>query len=97
MMVVNTIRFGLMPELRAACGFNPVARTIAANEAHVERNGRGTILVIAAGTSDIPVAAEAVPADVPPAAAPAPEKLTMAARRGLSAQARRCAMKPPFE
>jgi len=40
--------------------YNPVARTIVANEERVERNGRGTILVITAGTSDIPVAAEAV-------------------------------------
>lgn len=40
--------------------YNPVARTITANEHLVRRNGRGTILVITAGTSDLPVAEEAV-------------------------------------
>ena len=40
--------------------YNPVARTIIGNASRVERNGHGTILVVTAGTSDIPVAAEAV-------------------------------------
>lgn len=39
--------------------YDPVARTITANTAAVEQRGRGTILVVTAGTSDIPVAEEA--------------------------------------
>jgi len=39
--------------------FNPVSRTITANERNIRRNGTGTVLVISAGTSDIPVAEEA--------------------------------------
>ena len=39
--------------------YNPVARTITANEGKITRAGRGTILVVSAGTSDIPVAEEA--------------------------------------
>ena len=39
--------------------FNPVSRTITANERNIRRNGKGTVLVISAGTSDIPVAEEA--------------------------------------
>jgi NCAIR mutase (PurE)-related protein len=39
--------------------YNPVARTIIANSALVKRRGLGTILIITAGTSDIPVAEEA--------------------------------------
>jgi NCAIR mutase (PurE)-related protein len=39
--------------------FNPVSRTITANERHIRRSGKGTVLVISAGTSDIPVAEEA--------------------------------------
>jgi NCAIR mutase (PurE)-related protein len=37
-----------------------VARTVTANEHLVTRRGRGTILVVTAGTSDIPVAEEAL-------------------------------------
>lgn len=40
--------------------YNPVARTITANEKAVKPAGAGTILVITAGTSDIPVAEEAM-------------------------------------
>jgi len=40
--------------------YNPVARTVTANEHLVTRRGRGTILVVTAGTSDIPVAEEAL-------------------------------------
>jgi NCAIR mutase (PurE)-related protein len=35
------------------------ARVIVANERHVRKRGRGTILIVTAGTSDIPVAEEA--------------------------------------
>ena len=40
--------------------YNPVSRTITANEKSILPNGRGTILVVTAGTSDIPVAEEAL-------------------------------------
>jgi hypothetical protein len=40
--------------------YNPVARTITAQERKITPGGRGTILVITAGTSDIPVAEEAI-------------------------------------
>jgi len=39
--------------------YNELARTIAANEHLVKHRGRGTILVVTAGTSDLPVAEEA--------------------------------------
>jgi pyridinium-3,5-biscarboxylic acid mononucleotide synthase len=39
--------------------FNQVARLITANEKKIVRQGAGTILVVTAGTSDIPVAEEA--------------------------------------
>lgn len=39
--------------------YNAVARTITANEQLVRRRGRGTILIVSAGTSDLPVAEEA--------------------------------------
>jgi hypothetical protein len=39
--------------------YNPVSRTITANEGKIRSNGEGTILVVSAGTSDIPVAEEA--------------------------------------
>jgi NCAIR mutase (PurE)-related protein len=42
-----------------AARYNPVARTISANEKNVVMQGRGTVLIISAGTSDIPVAEEA--------------------------------------
>jgi hypothetical protein len=40
--------------------YNPVARTISAREGLVTPRGTGTILVVTAGTSDIPVAEEAL-------------------------------------
>jgi len=40
--------------------YNPVSRTITANEKKISRSGAGTILVVTAGTSDIPVAEEAI-------------------------------------
>lgn len=40
--------------------FNTVAHTITANEGKARPSGRGTILVMTAGTSDIPVAEEAL-------------------------------------
>ncbi len=40
--------------------YNPVARTIVGNVSGVKPAGAGKILVVTAGTSDIPVAAEAV-------------------------------------
>ncbi|MGB2958093.1 MAG: nickel pincer cofactor biosynthesis protein LarB [Bacteroidota bacterium] len=40
--------------------FNQVARTITANEGLVQRSGRGVVLIVTAGTSDIPVAEEAL-------------------------------------
>jgi hypothetical protein len=40
--------------------YNEIGRTITANEALVVEKGRGTILVVTAGTSDIPVAEEAI-------------------------------------
>lgn len=40
--------------------YNKLARTISANEHLVKRKGKGMILVVTAGTSDIPVAEEAL-------------------------------------
>jgi NCAIR mutase (PurE)-related protein len=40
--------------------YNPLARTITANEPRKPTPGRGTVLVVTAGTSDIPVAEEAL-------------------------------------
>jgi NCAIR mutase (PurE)-related protein len=40
--------------------YNPTARTITANERKGRPRGKGTILVVTAGTSDIPVAEEAI-------------------------------------
>jgi len=40
--------------------YNEVSRTISANEKQITPGGRGTILVVTAGTSDIPVAEEAL-------------------------------------
>jgi len=39
--------------------FDPVSRTITSNVHLVKKRGRGTVLVVTAGTSDIPVAEEA--------------------------------------
>jgi NCAIR mutase (PurE)-related protein len=43
-----------------AVRYNPVARTITARGSTVHPPGRGTILVVTAGTSDIPIAEEAL-------------------------------------
>lgn len=40
--------------------YEPVSRTITLRQGPIEDRGRGTVLVIAAGTSDLPVAEEAV-------------------------------------
>jgi NCAIR mutase (PurE)-related protein len=40
--------------------YNPVARTMSGNQKRIKPGGSGTILVITAGTSDIPVAEEAI-------------------------------------
>ncbi len=40
--------------------YHPIARVITANESAVKKSGGGTILVVTAGTSDIPVAEEAI-------------------------------------
>jgi NCAIR mutase (PurE)-related protein len=45
----------LVPSAR----YNPQARTILANTRLIQQRGRGTILIVTAGTSDIPVAEEA--------------------------------------
>ncbi len=50
---------GLRKHIRKA-RYNAVARTITANEHLVQRRGNGTILVVTAGTSDLPVAEEAL-------------------------------------
>lgn len=39
--------------------YNQISRTISANEKSVVMRGRGTVLIVSAGTSDIPVAEEA--------------------------------------
>ena len=52
--------FTAVKKLIRSARYDPEARTITANETKIVRGGRGTILVITAGTSDIPVAAEAV-------------------------------------
>jgi NCAIR mutase (PurE)-related protein len=44
----------------AGARYNAVARTIVAHRGPIPLRGRGTILVVTAGTSDIPVAEEAV-------------------------------------
>jgi NCAIR mutase (PurE)-related protein len=40
--------------------YNPIARTVSANEDRIEKNGDGQILIVTAGTSDLPVAEEAL-------------------------------------
>lgn len=40
--------------------YNPVARTITVRDPRLSPHGRGTILIVTAGTSDIPVAEEAL-------------------------------------
>jgi len=40
--------------------YHPVSRTLTSNTSKISKTGKGTILVVSAGTSDIPVAEEAV-------------------------------------
>ena len=56
----SAAHFKAVKKVIRAAHYDPEARTITANESKVVRQGRGTILVVTAGTSDIPVAAEAV-------------------------------------
>jgi pyridinium-3,5-biscarboxylic acid mononucleotide synthase len=51
--------FAAVHRLVPSARYNPVARTIHANMNLVEERGTGTILIVTAGTSDIPVAEEA--------------------------------------
>ncbi len=52
-------QFAAVKKRVPAARYNPLGRTIAANEKIVKQNGRGTILIVTAGTSDLPVAEEA--------------------------------------
>ena len=54
------VHFKAVRKVVARSRYNPTARTITANRHLVEHRGRGTILVVTAGTSDIPVAEEAL-------------------------------------
>jgi NCAIR mutase (PurE)-related protein len=55
----NREHFAAVKKKVRGAHFNPVSRTITANEGKIRPNGRGTILIVSAGTSDIPVAEEA--------------------------------------
>ena len=55
----NRNHFAAVKKRFRGAHFNPVSRTITANEGKIRQNGRGTILIVSAGTSDIPVAEEA--------------------------------------
>jgi len=50
----------LVRDYFSGCDYDPLARTLTLKNTPVEITGAGTILVICAGTSDIPVAREAV-------------------------------------
>ncbi len=52
--------FSAVKKLVPKARYNEVARTISANEHLIKHKGAGTILVVTAGTSDIPVAEEAL-------------------------------------
>jgi len=56
----STVQFAAVRRKVRDARYNPVARTITANTHLVRMRGRGIILVVTAGTSDIPVAEEAV-------------------------------------
>jgi len=56
----SRVHFAAVKRKLRKARYNPVARTIAANEQLVTPRGTGTILVVTAGTSDIPVAEEAL-------------------------------------
>ncbi len=49
----------LVKDYFSGCDYDPLARTLVLKNAPVEITGLGTILVICAGTSDIPIAKEA--------------------------------------
>lgn len=49
----------LIQDYFSGCAYDPLARTLVLKDGPVEITGMGTILVICAGTSDIPVAKEA--------------------------------------
>lgn len=55
----NPRQYAAVKKLVRNAQFNPVARTICANLHLVTPKGRGTILIVTAGTSDLPVAEEA--------------------------------------
>jgi pyridinium-3,5-biscarboxylic acid mononucleotide synthase len=52
-------QFAAVKKVVRTARYNPVARCISANEQLIVRNSRGTILIVTAGTSDLPVAEEA--------------------------------------
>jgi hypothetical protein len=52
--------FGSVRRVLKSARYNPLGRTITANKPRRPEKGRGTILVVTAGTSDLPVAEEAV-------------------------------------
>jgi hypothetical protein len=56
----NSAQFAAVRRRVRGARYSPVARTITANTHLVRTRGRGTILVVTAGTSDIPVAEEAI-------------------------------------
>lgn len=56
----NPAHFKAVKKVVRKVRYDPEARTITGNESNIHPQGRGTILVVTAGTSDIPVAAEAV-------------------------------------
>jgi pyridinium-3,5-biscarboxylic acid mononucleotide synthase len=55
----NRSHFRAVKRLVRSASYHPLARTILANNSHVPSRGRGKILIVTAGTSDIPVAEEA--------------------------------------
>ena len=52
--------FAAVRKVLRTAQYNPVARTITSRTRPIETRARGTVLVITAGTSDIPVAEEAL-------------------------------------
>ena len=56
----DELQFRAVKKKVRSAKYNEIARTITANEPKQPSKGKGTILVITAGTSDIPVAEEAV-------------------------------------
>jgi NCAIR mutase (PurE)-related protein len=56
----SRLQFAAVKRRLRTARFNPTARTIVAGDRKLARRGTGTILVVTAGTSDIPVAEEAL-------------------------------------